>query len=104
VIVSRFKLAGTDVAVTTVCAPDSDTIGLRISSRLLRKGKLRVGLGFPRGYDLTVKNTPPLDWSNPESHESKLIEQGPLNALIKRTIDETRYSVMINAPVTRVCL
>ncbi len=101
-ITSRFKLNGTNVTVTTVCAPDSDTIGLRVNSPLVREGKLRVRIVFPRGYDMNVKNTPALDWSNPGSHESKLIEQGAAGALIKRTIDETRYSVVINAPVNNV--
>jgi beta-xylosidase len=100
-IVSRFKLAGTAVTVMTVCAPDSDTIGLWIRSPLVKEGKLRVRLAFPRGYDMTVKNTPALDWSHPASHESKLIDKGPLNGLILRTLDGTRYSVFINAPVPR---
>jgi hypothetical protein len=100
VITSRFKLAGIPVLVTTVCAPDSDIIGVRIESPLIAQGKLRVRMGFPRGYDMTVKNTPPLDWSNPEAHESKLIGKGISGgALIQRKIDETRYSVVVSAPV-----
>lgn len=102
VISSRFKLNAIPVSVTTACAPDSDTIGVRIESPLVAQGKLRVRLGFPRGYDMNVKNTPALDWSNPETHESRLIEKGTLGALIQRTIDETRYVVAISAPVTRV--
>jgi beta-xylosidase len=100
VINSRFRLGKDIVSVTTVCSPDSDTIGIRINSPLVREGKLRARLAFPRGYDMNVKNTPPLDWSHPESHESKLIEQGPI-ALIERTIDNTRYSAIINAPATQ---
>jgi hypothetical protein len=103
VIESRFKLAGIFVSVTTVCAPDSDTIGVRIKSRLVAQGKLRVLLRFPRGYDLAVKNTPGLDWSNPEAHESKLSEKGISGgSLIHRKIDETRYTVTISKPVTLV--
>jgi hypothetical protein len=50
---------------------------------------------------MSIKNTPPLDWSYPESHESRLIEQGPVS-FIHRTIDATRYTVVINAPVTQI--
>ncbi len=100
VINSRFRLGENMVSATTVCSPDADTIGLRINSPLVREGKLRVRLAFPRGHDMNVKNTPPLDWSRPESHESKLIDQGPI-AVIKRTIDDTRYSVVISAPVAQ---
>jgi hypothetical protein len=100
VIVSRFKLAGTAVSVKTVCAPDSDTIGVRIESPLIAQGKLRVRLGFPLGHDPTVKNTPALDWSNPEAHESQVIEQRAIGgALIQRKIDETRYAVIVSKPV-----
>jgi hypothetical protein len=101
VITSRFKLGGVPVSVTTVCDPDSDTIGVRIDSLLVAQGKLRVHLAFPRGYDMDVKNTPPLDWSHPETHESKLLEKWFFKGtLIQRKIDETRYSVIISAPVT----
>ena len=90
------------MSVTTVCAPDSDTIGVRIESPLIAQGKLRVRLGFPLGHDLTVKNTPALDWSNPEAHESKVIEQRAIGGtLIQRKIDETRYAVIVSKPVTQ---
>lgn len=102
VIRSRFKLAGTEVSVITVCAPDSDTIGIRIESPLIAQGKLRVRLGFPIGHDLTVKNTPALDWSRPEAHESALVENAISGGtLIRRRIDETQYSVILNVPAIR---
>jgi hypothetical protein len=101
VITSRFKLGGVPVTVTTVCDPDSDTIGVRIDSLLVAEGRLQARLAFPRDYDMTVKNTPPLDWSHPEAHETKLVEKWFFNgALIQRKIDETRYSVVVSAPVT----
>jgi beta-xylosidase len=101
VITSRFRLAGTPVTVITVCSPDTDTLGIRVNSPLIREGKLRVRLRFPRGYDMNVKNTPALDWSNPESHESSLIDRGASGAVIRRKIDDTRYSAIVSAPVTR---
>ncbi|MFT3780396.1 MAG: hypothetical protein QM790_00170 [Nibricoccus sp.] len=73
IVTSKFKLDGVPVKVTTACAPESDTVALRIESELVAKGKLRVRLAFPRGHDINVKNTPALDWSHPEEHESALI-------------------------------
>jgi hypothetical protein len=102
VITSWFELGGEAVSVTTACAPDSDTIAVRIKSRLVERGNLHVRLAFPRGYDMSVKNTPGLDWSHPEAHESKLMDKGiPGGALIQRKIDETRYAVVISAPAIR---
>jgi len=102
-ITSRFRLAGTRVSVTTACAPDSDTIGVRIQSPLIAQGKLHARLSFPRGHDLSTKNTPALDWGNPESHESRLIDTViPGGAFIQRVIDETRYAAVVSKPITRL--
>jgi hypothetical protein len=100
IIVSRFKLAGTAVSVTTACAPDSDAIGVRIESPLIEQRKLRVQLGFPLGHDLNMKNTPALDWSKPEVHESTVVELKTIGGtLIQRKIDETRYAVTVSNPL-----
>ncbi|HTY63329.1 MAG TPA: hypothetical protein VMG30_13865 [Acidobacteriota bacterium] len=103
VITSRFKLAGAEVFVTTACDPASDAIAVRIQSPLVAQGKLYARLAFPRGHDMSTKNTPGLDWSNPESHQSILYDNIiPNGALIRRTIDETRYTAVISTPVTRI--
>jgi len=89
IVTSKFKLDGMPVKVTTACASDSDTVAVRIESELVAKGKLRVRLAFPRGYDLSVKNTPALDWSKPESHTSKLFNPH----VIEREVQTARYFV-----------
>ena len=76
---------------------------MRIQSPLVAQGKLHARLAFPRGYDMSVKNTPALDWSHPESHESRLIDNViPGGTFIQRTIDETRYAAVLSKPVTRL--
>jgi hypothetical protein len=89
IITSRFKLGGVPVIVTTACASDSDTLAVRIESKLVAEGKLNVRLAFPRGYDVAVKLTPPLDWSHPEEHSSKLFIRGE----IERQVLGTKYYV-----------
>lgn len=86
-IVSRYRLGGVPVQVTTACDPDSDTVAVRIESALVAMGRLRVRLAFPRGHDPAVKNTPDLDWSHPEAHVSRL-EDG---RTVEREVDGTRY-------------
>jgi hypothetical protein len=98
IVTSRFKLGGVPVQVTTACDPQTDLIAVRIESALVADGKLRVRLAFPRGHDLKVKNTPGLDWSHPEMHESKLIAPGT----IRRTVGGTAYAVAVDAPVAEV--
>ncbi|MDR0352468.1 MAG: hypothetical protein LBI02_03640 [Opitutaceae bacterium] len=96
IVTSRFKLDGVPVQVETACAPGGDTIAVRITSPLVSPrapggeiGKLRVRLAFPRGHNMRVKNTPDLDWSAPETHESKLIDRGH----IERRVGGTAYYV-----------
>ncbi len=101
IITSRFKLGGVPVTVTTACHPQVDALGLRLESELVRQGKLRVRLGFPRGHDPSVKNTPALDWSRPEEHES-LLSGTTDHSLVTRSVAGTQYHVALGAQVRRV--
>jgi hypothetical protein len=95
VIRSRFELAGQPVEVWTVCHPELDGIAVKIISPLLGSGRLRVRIAFPHGYDLTVKNTPPLDWTHPEAHRTAILRQSAGRVDLERTIDDTRYEVAV---------
>ncbi len=89
IITSKFKLGGVPVTVFTACDPNSDRVGVAITSALVTQGRLRVSLAFPRGHDINTKNTPALDWSEPEKHQSVL--RG--DALVERTVGGLRYFV-----------
>lgn len=91
IITSKYQLRGVPVVVTTASDARTDTIAVRIESRLVEQGRLRVRLAFPRGHDVNVKNTPAFDWSRPESHESKLT-----GALIERRVTNATYFVRSN--------
>lgn len=95
IITSRYKLSGVPVTVTTVCDPRSDTVGIRIESKLVATGQLRARVSFPRGHDTSVKNTPALDWSHPETHESSRVSSG----VIRREAGGTRYYVGCSEPL-----
>jgi hypothetical protein len=72
-ITSKYKLGGVPVTVITAAHPRQDAVAVKISSPLVGKGTLGVRLAFPRGHDLNTKNTPALDWSRPESHQTKYV-------------------------------
>lgn len=95
VITSRYTLGGVPVEVVTACHPETDTIAVRIISDLVANGKLRARLAFPRGHELGVKNTPALDWSEPASHVSNLINP----RTVERTVTGTRYFVSSDQPL-----
>lgn len=88
-IVSRYRLGGSPVEVITTCDPRADRIAVRLKSPLVARGKLRVRVAFPRGHDVNIKNTPPLDWSQPEAHVSRLID----SRTVKREVGGTTYFV-----------
>jgi hypothetical protein len=94
IVTSRFKLAGTPVEVVTACHPEADIVAVRLVSDLVAAGKLRVRVAFPRGHHLDVKNTPHLDWSQPEAHTSKLFNPH----VIERSVGETTYFVSSERP------
>ncbi|MGC3959504.1 MAG: hypothetical protein QM813_16620 [Verrucomicrobiota bacterium] len=96
VITSKFEIEGKPVLVTTVCHPQHDLIAVRIESELIASGKLGAKLAFPRGYDTAVKNTPGLDWSKPETHETRVIGSGPGWAWLRRSVLETHYEVIVD--------
>ncbi len=96
IVTSRFKLGGQPVQVETACAPDGDTIAVRITSPLVSPsasaggiGRLRARLAFPRGHNMRVKNTPDLDWGAPNAHASKLVDERE----IERRVGGTAYYV-----------
>ncbi len=73
---SHFTWRGETVVVSTIAFQRSDGIAVRIRSRALSDGRLRLRLAFPRGYDIKTKNNPKLDWSQPESHQTTLWSGG----------------------------
>ena len=89
IVVSRYELEGTAVEVKTAVHPASDAVAVRLESPLVATGRIRIRLAFPRGHDLAVKNTPPLDWSRPESHTSRLAG----DRVVERTVGQARYFV-----------
>ncbi|MBN2163203.1 MAG: hypothetical protein JXR25_06715 [Pontiellaceae bacterium] len=94
VINSHYKLNGTPVDVKTACMPGEDTVLIRIESDLIASGALGIRLAFPRGHDITVKNTPGFDWTHPELHLSKRIGQKQ----ILRFVNGLEYYVSLNLP------
>lgn len=69
---SVFTWKGELVEVSTVAATVGDGIAVKMSSRAIAKGALKVRVAFPRGHDVKVKNNPSLDWSEPKTHTTTL--------------------------------
>ncbi len=95
-ITSNFELAGQRVGVLTSCHPELDLVAVEVRSMLVASGRLRVRLAFPHGDDLAVKNTPPLDWSHPEAHQTVITKRADRRVDLARTIDDMRYYAAVS--------
>ena len=92
-IESTYKVGGTPVEVSTGVHPTKDALYARIKSDLLSEGRAALTLRFsyPTGKHADDAN----DWTKPERHQSRIITQDDHSALIERTLDSTRYYVLL---------
>jgi hypothetical protein len=97
VLTSRYTVDGQPVSVVTAVSPGQDTLAVRIQSPLLASGKLALRLALPRGYDMNVKYNPPLDWSQPASHTTRMIAQDERGLALEHVRDGARYTVALRA-------
>jgi len=104
VITSRYEIGGKRVRLTTVCHPTQDLVAVRIESEWLAEGKLGVKIAFPYGYDLQTKNSPGLDWSHPEAHQTRIAGQTAEAVRLVRVVGDTHYGVVVAwAGAARFC-
>ena len=92
-IESRFTADGEQVEVTTGVHPSKDALYASIKTKLLTDRRATVALRFsyPTGKHADDGN----DWTKPERHQSVIIAQNDNSALIERSLDSTRYYVLL---------
>ena len=92
-IVSDFTADGEPVEVMSGVHPQKDAFFARIKTNLLKDRRAAVALRFsyPTGKHADDAN----DWTKPECHQSVIIAQDAHSALIERTLDSTRYHVLL---------
>ncbi|TKG72817.1 hypothetical protein [Prauserella endophytica] len=98
VLRSAFRLEGHRVAVETACHPGEDVVAARISSDLIRLGRLTVFLEFPyaTAAGRNKFEAPYVGfYDRPELHSTELRRQGRA-AIVTHTMDATRYQVGLN--------
>jgi hypothetical protein len=96
-ITSGYTLDGAPVRVVVACAPDGDTIAVRIESALVADKKIGVRIAVPRGYVLKTKNNAALDWSAPDSHTTKLIAHTDRTLALEHIRDASHYNAVLVA-------
>ncbi len=100
-IKSKFYVEGSAVEVHTVCHPKSDLVSVKITSRLISTGQLKIKIHFPLGTPLPSA----YDFNKPEKHSTKIISGSTDHTIIEREQTKDRYYFMAvhrNARITEV--
>ncbi|KAF2033296.1 hypothetical protein EK21DRAFT_58950 [Setomelanomma holmii] len=91
VVSSSFTLNGSKVDVTTVASPDTDTVALEISSKLLATAGLSVFFDFPYATGKNKFDAPFVGLFNATSNHTTTLQTKDSGALITHTLDATTY-------------
>ena len=87
VIVSHFRFDGQAVDVETMSHPAMDGVGVRVTSPLVKTGRVAIELRFPYGTGQMTA----ADWTCPEAHQTVLTQPHPNEARFVRTLDADTY-------------
>jgi hypothetical protein len=90
---SRFKVTDKEVAVSTVCDPESDMISASVNSLLMSSGQMDIKLHFP--YPTGKHADDAMDWQYPDKHTTLVVERGDDYAVLQRTLDDSTYFVKV---------
>ena len=92
---SHFKLEGQEVQVVTVCHPEKDEIGVKVTSPLIVREQLGIVLRFPSPPlgSQKWKETIDLNWNECDRHQTVWIKRSGNAASFKRIMDEDEYEV-----------
>lgn len=98
VLTSRYRIDGEPVLVRTACHPKLDQLAVIVESPLIAAGRLGVAVRFPApgmvsdSWDRSIA----LNWSDDDSHSTRLTQLPPDGALFTRTMDEDGYQVALH--------
>ncbi len=90
-VTSEFRFDGEPVKVETVADADSDTIAVKVQSKLLGQGRLSLELAFPA----PSPDTDGANWDAPDKHSTTMTMRGENHADFARAADELRYQVSL---------
>ena len=91
ILSSSFEIEGVPVRVWTAIHPQRDEVGVRVESKLIAAGRLKIRIAFP--YALGTFGPDYQDWTKPEAHQTLIKRQTHNGADFARTLDGTHYDV-----------
>jgi hypothetical protein len=96
-LISKFKVEGELVIVTTIAHPKHDQLSFKIQSSLLNKNRIAVKILFP--YASGAWGADPADFENDDLHETGIISVNDKEVLLFREMDAKKYYCKITTSV-----
>jgi hypothetical protein len=93
VINSSFTFDGEAVIVQTTAHQGQDLVGVKVQSKLLAQGGLKVRLRFPFPTNQFADNGD--NWKNPDKHSSSIVSTNKQQVTIIHRLDTNQYVVRI---------
>jgi len=94
IVYSSFKVDLDSVIVKTACNPQKDQIAVELRSLLMTQGQMNVSFRF--AYPTGGHSDDATNWGVPEKHKTEIVSENGHSCILKRTIDETVYYVVID--------
>lgn len=92
VAVSKFKIDGKEVVVTTISHPENDVVAVKVNAPGLSDGQVMLQLDFPYASKEEFGNGG--DWNNPDKHKTTAAIQNT-GAVFHRQLDSTQFDVLL---------
>lgn len=92
-LISTFQFDGHHVWVATVCDPKQDQIAVQVRSPLLPLRRLQVVLQF--SYPTAGWGPGSTDYTQPDRHQTQVLEQSRYRLRLQRQLDSTIYHVTV---------
>lgn len=93
-ITSHFSADGEQTKVITVCHPTESCIASKITSSLLKKGRMKAIFRF--SYPSMKAVDDGNDWEAQDKHITKIIDQTRNSVILERILDSTLYYISIS--------
>lgn len=94
IIKSHFTVEGQPVDVLTVVHPEEDVVSVKISSSLLKEGRLKLRVRFP--YPTGTFTDAGVNRQFPERHSSRIIDYDQRTFTMEHTLDKYRYFLKVS--------
>ncbi|WP_434036498.1 hypothetical protein [Formosa sp. 4Alg 33] len=88
---SEFTVEDIPVTVWTTCHQESDVIGVKIESELMKSNQLKIRLRFP--YPTATWTDLGAQWTGERNYTSKIVSENEQQTVISRHLDSLNYNI-----------